>query len=48
MEKETSESEEAEFPEEYYKLDWNDTPAATEDEKILTQNDFYNMSYGYS
>ena len=28
------------FPEEYYHLDWNDTPEEAEDEKIRTQYDF--------
>lgn len=38
--------EEMAFSEEYYNSDWSDTPAAEEDEKILTQQQFYNMPSG--
>lgn len=31
-----NEDGEMEFPEEYYKNDWNDTPAAEDEEKIPT------------
>ena len=33
------------FPEEYYNYDLNGTPAAAEEEKILTRYDFLNMDF---
>ena len=44
-EKQIFESEELDFPKEYYNSDWNDTPAAEEEEKILTKHNFLNMDF---
>ena len=46
LERELREDNESmEFTEEYYNYNWNDTPAAEEDEKTLTRYDFLNMDF---
>jgi hypothetical protein len=36
------------LPEEYYNYDWDDTPAAEEEEKIPTQYDFLHTDYRHN
>ena len=42
FEKELKESKEG-FPDEYYNYDWDDTPEQKQDEKSLSENDFFKM-----
>ena len=46
FERELLEDTISEFPNEYYKSEWNDDTPASEKEKIIDQQTFYNMPSG--
>lgn len=43
--RELEEEKLGDLPEEYYNCDWQDTPNTVQDNKSLTQNDFFRMEW---